>query len=166
MFAPAVGAEPTKAPSAERAPGNCVVLIDRVDENTGESRELFSTCAPTIEEAQAQLFSPSTQSRIASTGAVALASAPIMEWWKDLNYTGERTIVYGAAGPCDWAGYNMNPSSYWAANITSIRGYGSCTKADLAGRYNTGFLNGAWLPIGYVGAALNDNVGYVHTYQG
>ncbi|MFI9453553.1 hypothetical protein [Amycolatopsis sp. NPDC052450] len=69
----------------------------------------------------------------------AIAEAtPLMYWYSNGNYNrnaaGSMTTIYGSAGPCDSAGYRVEPDSYWKANMSSILGDNNCRYAHVTNR--------------------------------
>lgn len=133
-------------------------LVGKGTKESGGSKELFRACSDkSIEDAQAQLSSPEAFSALATKGVSPLASTPLVEWWQDINWTGSRTVVYGADGSCDIAGYYLVTGSWWGGQLTSLRGYGQCTWSRLDQR-STNYHEYHHLPTSYVGNALNDNI--------
>jgi hypothetical protein len=73
----------------------------------------------------------------ATLKAFVQSSTPIVHLFADINFGGENTIVYGDAGPCDLAGYQITLlggfSIWWAHNLSSYRLYSACRCSKLWG---------------------------------
>lgn len=81
-----------------------------------------------------------------------------------IDYGGNRTNIYGSAGPCDTAGYRIVPDFYWQTHLTSAAGFAFCNTARFTNRALT-YARTFGLPVPYLGALLNDNVGKIQVYR-
>lgn len=152
-------APPTK-PSGAAPVQYCAMLVGRAPSPTADSPVLSEACSTqSPAAAKAQLRS--------AQGQLAPASSDLLgTWFADSNFNGNRTNIYGGAGPCDSAGYRIVPNGYWQTNMSSIAGFGTCNAARLTTRsltYATTFFP---LPSSFIGFVLNDNVGRVQYYRG
>ncbi|WP_053849414.1 hypothetical protein [Streptomyces sp. NRRL B-24085] len=154
------GAPNSAADTAAPAPKNCAVLVGKAPANGKASPELYRYCSTkSAADARAHLETK------AATGGRSAQATLLMVWYANTDYRTPSTSVYGNAGPCDSSGYSLHPDSYWSQNISSARGYNRCTVATFHNRalnYATTFR----LPVPYLGANLNDNVGLIQTWYG
>ncbi|ORI25369.1 hypothetical protein BJI47_00570 [Rhodococcus sp. 1168] len=142
-----------------------MILVDKPSDPTAVSNEVFSACSDTgIEDAEAQLRAEESTGALAQRGASIQASIPIMRWSENLNNSSPYTVIYGQSGPCDTAGYNLNPNTYWAPRITSMQGYNYCDVADMR-QLNGGLFQSRLLPLNYVGDPWNDNIGFIRVHS-
>ncbi len=161
--APTGAAAATADTSAAAATKHCVVLVGKAPADGGASPELYRYCSnKSAADARAHLKSSDALSK---SGGRSIQATALMEWYSDHNYGGNQTTVYGDYGPCDGSGYSLRPDSYWSANLTSARGYGTCTVAVFHNRALNYAATGR-LPVPNVGGALNDNVGLIQVYYG
>lgn len=89
----------------------------------------------------------------------------LMTWFEHTSYGGYSDDIYGSYGTCDSAGYRLSPGWWWQTNMSSAAGWAQCNAArfvNRAGNYARSF----WLPVGWFGEALNDNVGRIWVYHG
>ncbi|MFJ7212970.1 hypothetical protein [Amycolatopsis sp. NPDC098790] len=101
------------------------------------------------------------------------APVKIMYWYENVDYNnyapsggGAMATIIGDDGPCDAAGYRVEPSSWWSRNMTSLAGNNSCytarvynnaeNDADDFGIHVGG--RGHWLE------RFNDNVGRIQVH--
>lgn len=83
----------------------CQIVLDRLHPGERSSRVLSSQCV----EGDQALVAP-------------LGRTILMTWYKDINYGGDSTDVYGWDGPCDQAGYGFEyVGAFWDDTITSRR---------------------------------------------
>ncbi|MCE5292456.1 MAG: hypothetical protein LLG14_24925 [Nocardiaceae bacterium] len=145
-------------------PEFCVIVVDKGTSAARPSKELYKACSDKgMSDAQAKLQSPEAKSSLAQAGAAAATSTPLVRWWQDYGYTGSSTIIYGAYGTCDTAGYYLVPNSWWQLNLSSMQGYGQCNFSTIHAK-NSSYYTQYALPVWYVGSILNDNVGSMQVY--
>lgn len=82
-----------------------------------------------MEDAEAKLRSPQTQAQVGTA-----SSDLLMTWFEHIDYGGNRTNIYGSAGPCDTAGYRIVPDFYWQTHLTSAAGFAFCNTARFTNR--------------------------------
>jgi hypothetical protein len=141
----------------------CVVVVGKAANPDQVSPVLFQYCS-TISgsDAMAHLTSPQVE---ATLGPNAVNSSDLlMTWFEDGDFEGQSTDVFGAAGPCDSAGYRLVPSTFWQTHLSSAAGTSQCNEATFTTRSLT-FAETHPLPTN-ITSTLNDNVGVVHVFDG
>lgn len=140
----------------------CVILLGEPATPDAVSPVLYQYCGKTRDEARAHLFSPAVKSQLAPDAVTS--SDLLMTWFEHIDYGGTWADIYGRYGTCDTAGYRIQPTDWWAHNLSSAAGFAQCNAArfsTIAQNYSESF----WLPVRYLGPTLNDNVGTVWVYH-
>ncbi|GHF94088.1 MULTISPECIES: hypothetical protein [Amycolatopsis] len=101
-------------------------------------------------------------------------SVTIMYWYENVDYIdyapsggGAMATIIGDDGPCDAAGYRVEPGSWWSKNLTSLACNNSCYTARV---YNRAVNDADDFSI-YVGGRghwlerFNDNVGRIQVHS-
>jgi hypothetical protein len=106
---------------------------------------------------------------------VAEVDTLLMIWFKNSHYNENtpnddvRTYIYGQDGPCDSAGYRIEPVQWWKDNMSSILGYNNCDTVEVT---NKAFNSSTTLRIAghpleaYTLWSYNDNVGITRPKDG
>jgi hypothetical protein len=141
-FSPAVHAASHVTAQGER----CQIILAKLQSGEQTSRVLSSQCA----QGNQQLLAPQ-------------ASALLMTWYKDINYNGASTRIYGNSGPCDSAGYGIpNLGAYgssWNDSVSSFKVWNNCyytrayTNINYGGTCKRYHNNVSW-----VGSTMNDKI--------
>ncbi|MFD6290146.1 hypothetical protein [Streptomyces sp. NPDC060205] len=162
LLATAPAGEAATAKSAAD-PKACVVLVGKTPAEGGASPELYRYCSDkSAADARAHLASSQV---LAKTGGKSAQATLLMLWSKNTDYRNPTTFIYGDDGPCDSSGYSLHPDDYWSHNISSAQGVGTCTVARFHNRSST-YAATFRLPVPYLGASLNDNVGLIQVWRG
>jgi len=143
------------APAPEAADEHCVVLVGS-SENGEASPVLETVCAPSRAQAHSALDALAPHEVSASTLLITLYADP--------DYRGEATSIYGSAGPCDRAGYELHLNAYWGTRVSSARGTTACNTATFYNRANN-YSRTFSLPVGFLGTTLGDNVGKIQVFR-
>lgn len=138
-FAPAAHAASQTAAQAE----HCQIVVAKLQPGEQTSRVLSSQCVQ------------GTQPLVAPLGSTLL-----MSWYKDANYYGASTLIYGYYGPCDSAGYGIAyVGNAWNDVISSFKVWNNCyysrayTNSNYGGTCARYHLNVPW-----VGSTMNDRI--------
>ncbi len=157
LFATASPASAEAAPQA--ANEHCAVLIGP-SENGEASPVLETVCAPTGARIHSELAAFATHTVSSNDLLITL--------WEDANYTGSKTNIYGSAGPCDSAGYELHLNTTfpwsWGNRVSSAQGTTECDTADFTTQSNT-YARTYNLPTPGLNSTLNDNVGKIHVFK-
>lgn len=141
---------------------HCTILLEKIHPGHTESRVLSYECAETQVEADA---------------LPAAASTLLMTWYKDIRFGGDSVPIRGVDGPCDASGYGFSDinADGWNDSISSFKGWNRCNRAVAYDHKNYGDpaqnyaqrpgANGEALYIDWVGAALNDKISSIRTWQ-
>ncbi|GGM81658.1 hypothetical protein GCM10012275_60380 [Longimycelium tulufanense] len=163
------------APGAQAAPeassdsgSYCVIVYGKASEGQN-SPERFRHCSTSsIEDARSQMRAWSAHTATRNLLRPA-EPARIMLWYPDANYGGKHTEIWGDDGPCDSAGYRLEPDDWWQKNLSSIWGDSNCTRATLYNRALTERSNERFItPYARGGTNLdqfNDNVGRIQAFH-
>lgn len=160
------GAASAAEPEGDGTP-RCAMLVDKAPEG-GVSPVLAKVCSDTHEKAIAGVNAEYRRLKgisASATGSEA-AGVVIMEWYKNVDYYHPYTTIVGWSGPCDTAGYRVEPNDEWKGSMSSILGYNGCDKVRVtnraltSAREFTAFYNGEahWL------GAYSDNVGLTQAH--
>lgn len=150
----------TQAATGSKLVTHCISMLGEPDPVTGISKIVSESCeqmtAAERDSEVAESLNPTARSSSSSTASASNIVLVIL--FADLNRTGNSSAI-SAGSECDSAGYAFYPSTYWKSNITSLgQGNSSCSRATLtniAGNSSTTVS----VPINYVGATYNDNIG-------
>ncbi|CAM4028472.1 hypothetical protein GCM10009799_36010 [Nocardiopsis rhodophaea] len=149
----------------------CAILVGKAS-GDGPSPVIASACSPTSEkDARNRMMRAAerTQARTqGSESSTKLSSDLLMTWFEDANYGTPKADIYGDAGPCDSAGYELHPSTTWpwswGNSISSAAGTETCDTADFVSQSNT-YARTFNLPVPFIGNTLNDNVGTIRVWN-
>jgi hypothetical protein len=143
---------------------DCVMVVGKGATPDAVSPVLYQYCS-TASMAAARQHLMSSQVRDQLGSNAVNSSDLLMTWWSDNNFEGANTTnIFGASGPCDTAGYRVQPNAFWQTHLSSIAGTAQCTHVDLTTRSLT-FADDFRLPAAGIGPTLNDNVGLTHVYM-
>ncbi|MBN6034053.1 hypothetical protein [Amycolatopsis sp. 195334CR] len=114
----------------------CSWLVGPAPADGGVSPVLANECSDVSpEDAQERMRTAASQGSTAAR--TALVDVPIMYWYEHTDFNnmggakGEFTTIFGSAGPCDGAGYRVEPTYWWKHNLSSIIGGSNCDFARL-----------------------------------
>jgi hypothetical protein len=159
------------APSSaaeESSPSYCVMVYGEAVSATEYSPLLYEYCSTKgRDDAYKNLNSPTTQARLGRITAFASGDL-LMTWFEDADYnddndSADKTDIYGDQGPCDTAGYRIEPNDDWKGKISSIGGTVECNRATLTNR-DLNYGETQILPTPWVGERLDNNIGLVNVF--
>jgi hypothetical protein len=160
------------APSSaaeESPPSYCVMVYGVAVSATAPSPLLYEYCSTKgRDDAYKHLNSPTTLARLGRSRAFA-SRALLMTWFEDADYNADnedadKTDIFGDEGPCDTAGYRIEPNNDWKGKISSIGGTVECNRATLTNR-DLNYAETQILPTPWVGEKLDNNIGLVNVFH-
>ncbi|GGM57252.1 hypothetical protein GCM10012275_30440 [Longimycelium tulufanense] len=148
----------------------CDVVYGRAPAPEADSPLLFRTCAGSEAESKARVMAWFGRQRAA--GLAPGDPVTMMYWYEHINYNrdarGDMTRIWGNDGPCDSAGYRVEPNSEWAGKLSSILGDSGCTEMTIYNRALTHRREGWSIryqsPVGMYLHEFNDNVGRIQAH--
>lgn len=162
--------------------GFCATIIGKATDADGASLPIGEACsAQSAEDAFDQAKQVGLGEAAAKGGATAksdqeaisaLRSSDIlMSIYKNSNYSTPAHSYYGAYGTCDTSGYYLSLLSwdiyfsYYDENVSSVKGFGQCTAADL---YTSSGAAGSswWLPLPTMPFPYDNNTDYIRVRKG
>lgn len=147
LFVATLSLAPSASASSSQAGGvgkRCQIVLDKLQPGERSSQVLSSQCV----EGDQALVAP-------------LGRTILMTWYRDINYGGGSTDVYGWDGPCDWIGYGFEyVGAFWDDTITSFKLYNNCfyTRAYTNRGYQGTCQEYYYDNISYVGSLMNDKI--------
>ncbi|MGH3922816.1 MAG: hypothetical protein ACRDTT_08115 [Pseudonocardiaceae bacterium] len=148
----------------EGSPKYCVMVYGEAASAAESSPLLYEYCSTKGRgDAYTNLNSPTTQAQLGRNAAFAFEDL-LMTWFEDADYDGDKTDIYGDDGPCDTAGYRVEPDSDWKEKISSIGGTVQCNRATLSNR-DLNYAETQILPTQWVGQKLDNNIGLVNVFH-
>jgi hypothetical protein len=151
----------------------CATLVSRSTVEGEDSPVLARACSTVShEDARTNMLQVVKQERakagLSTQDITPLSSDLLMTWFEDADYGGDREDIYGSDGPCDSAGYEFHPSTWfpwqWGNTISSAAGTETCNMADFITQSGT-YAQTFNLPVPFLGETLSDNVGIIRTWN-
>ncbi|MBN6034136.1 hypothetical protein [Amycolatopsis sp. 195334CR] len=168
LLLPAIGvstAAAAESSSAKQEDTYCAMVVGKAGPGGTPSPVLAQECsALSLDDADTKLRSKVSQGTTRATNA-ELANI-LMYWYEHTDFNNNNTVpgritsIYGGDGPCDAAGYRIEPTSWWKANLSSIIGQSNCSFARLTNIALTSTSEQAiWGGTGKYLGQYHDNVG-------
>ncbi|GGM70893.1 hypothetical protein GCM10012275_46680 [Longimycelium tulufanense] len=152
----------------------CSTLVGKAA--VGEvSPVLHRTCSDvSADKADAQLLQWRAQYRSSAWLAPQADAVVVMHWYEHAHFGGRHDRIWGDGGPCDSAGYTLDPTTFWpwnydwSRNLSSAFGQSYCSKAEFINLAKNDKLVAYGMDqhgIADLGS-FNDNVGLIRTSRG
>lgn len=154
-LAPSAWASPPVEGGEVQQPKYCSVLVGKAPEGQ-DSPVIAKACSNESQAAADDQLQFRTQRSIS-------AATNLMIWYANTGLSGNSTVIYGNAGPCDGGGYRVVPNTYWQTNMSSIRRQQTCDRATLFNRPQT--QRGTFVLDTPTIGSFDNNVGRVQVFS-